>query len=209
MARRGHRLFAFLFAHLAPWAERRDGALGHRRELLAHASGRVIEVGAGTGLNLPHYPEPVTALVATEPDPHMRKRLVRATAFASRPVAVVDAVAEALPFDEGSFDTAVASLVLCSVSDPTSSLAELRRVLRPDGRLLVYEHVRANDPNRAARQDLLERPWGLVGAGCHPNRATADAVASAGFAWEELRRFEMPGLWLAAPHVLGVARPAA
>lgn len=209
VARRGHRLFAFCFAHLAPRAERLDGALGHRRELLAHARGRVVEIGSGTGLNLPHYPEAVTQVVATEPDPHMRRRLAKAVAFAPRPVAVVDAVAERLPFADRAFDTAVASLVLCSVDDPGASLAELRRVLRPDGRLLVYEHVRAEDPRRAARQDLLERPWGLVGAGCHPNRATPHAVEAAGFVWEELRRFEMPGLWLAAPHVLGVARSAA
>jgi SAM-dependent methyltransferase len=209
VARRGHRLFAFCFAHLAPRAERRDGALDHRRELLASARGRVLEIGAGTGLNLPHYPEAVSEVVATEPDPHMRKRLVKAVAFASRPVEVVDAVAERLPFADGAFDTAVASLVLCSVDDPVASLLELRRVLRPDGRLLVYEHVRAEDPRLAARQDLAERPWGWLGAGCHPNRPTAAIVESAGFVWDGFRRFEMPGLWLASPHVLGAARPAA
>ncbi|HZD16905.1 MAG TPA: methyltransferase domain-containing protein, partial [Actinomycetota bacterium] len=115
MARRGHRLFAFLFAHLAPRAERRDGALGHRRELLANARGRVLEIGAGTGLNLPHYPDAVTDVVVIEPDPHMRRRLMDAVVFASRPVHVADAVAERLPFADGTFDTAVASLVLCSV----------------------------------------------------------------------------------------------
>lgn len=209
MARRGHRLFAFLFAHLAPRAERLDGALGHRRELLAHARGRVLEIGAGTGLNLPHYPEAVSEVVATEPDPHMRKRLVRGAAFASRPVALVDAEAERLPFTDRAFDTVVASLVLCSVRDPRTSIAEIRRVLRPDGLLLVYEHVRGEEPTLAARQDHLERPWGVLGAGCHPNRATAEAVEAAGFVWDGFRRFEMPGLWLASPHVLGVARPTA
>jgi ubiquinone/menaquinone biosynthesis C-methylase UbiE len=140
------------------------GMADHRRALLAAASGRVLEIGAGTGLNLPHYPDGIE-LVLTEPEAPMARRLER------RGGTVIPASAEALPFEDASFDTAVSTLVLCTVPDPERAVAELARVLKPGGRLLFIEHVRGE--GRLARwQDRLERPWRRIGNGCHANRDT-------------------------------------
>src|SRR5512142_1019590 len=112
----------------------------HRDELVAGLSGRVIEVGAGTGSNFAHYPATVEQLVAVEPEPHLRRQARAAAARARIPIEVLDGVADRLPADDASFDAAVVSLVLCSVPDQTSALAELYRVLRPGGDLRFYEH---------------------------------------------------------------------
>jgi len=203
---RGHPVFAFLYARMAPRAER-DGTAERRRALLAGVRGRVLELGAGTGLNLAHYPGGVSQVVATEPDPYMARRLVRAAVSASVPVHVERAMAEALPLPDASVDTVVSTFVLCSVRDPVASLAEVRRVLRPEGRLLFYEHVRAEDLDLARRQDRWERPWGAFGAGCHPNRDTVARIEASGFEVERLERMDVPGTWLTRPHAIGVARP--
>ncbi len=167
------------------------------------------EIGAGTGLNFRHYPEAVTEVVATEPDPHMYRRLAEAVDSSTVPVRLARAPAERLPLDDGWADTAVASLVLCSVPDQSRALAEIRRVLRPGGRLLFYEHVSAEEPRFARWQDRFERPWGFFGAGCHPNRDTVASIEAAGLEVEEVERFDEPGTLLARPHVLGSAiRPA-
>src|SRR6266516_6680149 len=151
----------------------RAGLADRRAELVASARGATLELGAGTGLNLRHYPPAVTELVLTEPDRHMARRLRARAARGQRPAEVVEAPAERLPFDDQRFDTAVATLVLCTAEDPGRALAEVGRVLRPGGRLLFIEHVRAPDGGRLARwQDRLERPWGLVAGGCPPNRDT-------------------------------------
>ena len=121
------------------------GVAEHRRELLAGISGRVVEIGAGTGANFAHYPEGVREIVAVEPEPYLRARAATAATDVISPVRVVDAVADQLPFEDGSFDVAVSSLVLCSVADQPAALAELHRVLRPGGELRFYEHVRAGD----------------------------------------------------------------
>ena len=185
------------------------GVAEHRRELLAGISGRVIEIGAGTGANFPHYPEGVHEIVAVEPEPYLRARAATAAADAIAPVRVVDAVADELPFENGSFDAAVSSLVLCSVADQRTVLAELRRVLRAGGELRFYEHVRADDRRRASAQRALDIVWPHLGGGCHASRATLEAIAEAGFAVEHLRRFVFRPCMLAAPtspHVLGAAR---
>jgi len=137
----------------------------------------------------------VTELVLTEPDPHMARRLEAKLAATppAPPTEVVAAGAEALPFDDGSFDTVVSTLVLCSVEDLERTTAEIRRVLKPGGNLLLIEHVRDGDnPNRARWQDRLERPWGWVAAGCHPNRDTRAALAAAGFDVAALEPGELP-----------------
>ncbi|MGQ0668239.1 MAG: class I SAM-dependent methyltransferase [Actinomycetota bacterium] len=201
---KGHRVFAWFYAHLSPGAERR-GAAEHRRKLLSRAEGVVVEIGAGTGLNFPHYPAGVTEVLATEPDPHMLKRLRAAAAESRVPVRVVEAGAESLPLPDGSADTVVATLVLCSVTDVQASLGQARRVLKPGGRLLFYEHVRAQAAGFARWQDRFERPWGFFGAGCHPNRDSVAAIGAAGFEIEEIERFDEPGTLLAKPHVLGSA----
>lgn len=181
----------------------------HRRELLAGSSGRAIEIGAGTGANFAHYPEGIREIVAVEPEPYLRARAASAATDATAPVRVVDAVADELPFEDASFDIAVSSLVLCSVTDQPAALAELHRVLRPGGELRFYEHVRAEDRRLASAQHALDVVWPYLGGGCHASRDTLQAIADTGFAIERIRRFVFRPCLLAAPtapHVLGVAR---
>jgi ubiquinone/menaquinone biosynthesis C-methylase UbiE len=202
-----HPLFARLFARAAPRMEA-QGVAAHRRELLEGVGGREVEVGAGTGACFAHYPGTVAEVVAVEPEPYLRARALDAAAAAPVPVTVVAATAEALPFEDGSFDVGVASLVLCSVRDPDAALAELRRVLRPGAELRVYEHVRGHG-GLARVQRVLDAAWPRVAGGCHLARDTPAAIARAGFAVERCRAFRFrPSLlaWPAQPHVIGVAR---
>ena len=177
-----------------------------RRDLLANAFGRVVEVGSGTGLNFAHYPRSVAQVLAVEPDRHMLRRSREAAARAPVPVQLERGFAEEVPVGDGWADFVVTTLVLCSVPWPADALAEARRVLKPGGRLLFLEHVRSNSPRLARWQDRLERPWGFFGGGCHPNRDTVGTILDAGFRLEELERFPMPGLPLVRPHAVGVAR---
>jgi ubiquinone/menaquinone biosynthesis C-methylase UbiE len=185
------------------------GVAQHRRELLAGISGRVIEIGAGAGANFPHYPDGVREIVAVEPEPYLRARAAAASSEARAPVRVVDAVADRLPFEDASFAVAVSSLVLCSVADQLTALAELHRVTRPGGELRFYEHVRAEDRRLASAQHALDIVWPYLGGGCHISRDTLQAIKDAGFEIEHVRRFGFRPCLLAAPtapHVLGVAR---
>lgn len=163
-----------------------------RTELLAGAEGRVVELGAGTGINLDLYPDGVEDLVVVEPDPHMAKRLRAKLAQARREAEVVEAPAEQLPFGNDSFDTAVATLVLCTIPDPAAALAEAARVLKPGGRLLFLEHVRAEDPGVARWQDRLEKPWRFLGDGCHCNRDTVATISASRFELSEVERGRLP-----------------
>jgi ubiquinone/menaquinone biosynthesis C-methylase UbiE len=205
----GHPIFARLYDRLTERAERSQ--LGEmRRSLLAGAEGRVLEIGAGTGSNLPYYTDAVTELVLAEPDPHMAERLrarLEREPPAVKNVSVVDAPAEQLPFDDASFDVAIATLVLCTVEDPGRAIAEIRRVLDDDGALIFLEHVRSNNPRLARFQDAFERPWGFFAGGCHPNRPTSAALADAGFWIERLQHTEASKLpVLIRPLICGVAR---
>jgi ubiquinone/menaquinone biosynthesis C-methylase UbiE len=192
---RGHRIFAALYDRMAAVGER-AGMADIRADLLRQAAGRTLEIGAGTGLNLAHYTDAVTQLVVTEPDPFMATRLRnRLAAEPPKPAEarVVEAPAEQLPFEDGSFDTVVSTLVLCSVNAPDRAVAEIVRVLNPAGRLLCVEHVRSPDNRRlAAWQDRLERPWGWMSGGCHPNRDTVAALAAAGLETGGLVRDGLP-----------------
>jgi ubiquinone/menaquinone biosynthesis C-methylase UbiE len=161
----------------------RAGLRERRRRLLTELEGEVLEIGAGTGLGLRHY-ERAARVVAVEPDRYMREQLGTKLADARVPVEVVDGKAEALPFPDASFDAVVSMLVLCSVEDPATALAEVRRVLRPGGRLVLIEHVRG-DGLLGRAQDLLAPLHRLVAGGCRPNRRTADAVRRAGFELNE------------------------
>jgi ubiquinone/menaquinone biosynthesis C-methylase UbiE len=199
----GHRLFAALYDRLNAAAERAYMS-GRRSRLLAGARGAALEIGGGTGANLPHYRN-VERLVVTEPDPFMREKLRPKLAQARVPVEVSDAGAQALPFPDGSFDAVVSTLVLCTVPDQREALAEIRRVLRPGGRLLFIEHVRGAG-NIARWQDRIEPLWRRLLAGCHPNRDTVTAIEAVGFRVAALERFEPPvPLAGFTPHVQGTA----
>jgi SAM-dependent methyltransferase len=177
----------------------------NRRKLLADAGGRVLEVGAGTGFNLPHYPEGVANLMLTDGLDGMLRRAGRRAEGLGREVVTTRAPVESLPFEDASFDTVVASLLLCSVDDQDRALTEIRRVLTPGGQYLFLEHVRSNDPKTARRQDKLERLWGVVAFGCHPNRETLPRIEAA-FEVVEVERSEMPiGPKIVRPYVLGRA----
>lgn len=200
--------FARMYLRASPKAEER-GQADYRSEMLAGLSGRVLELGAGSGLNFPHYPATVTEVVAVEPEPTLRASARRAAGSAPVAVRVVDGLADALPAGDGEFDAAVASLVLCSVPDQTAALAELRRVLRPGGELRFYEHVQARTQPAAALFTFADRTfWPRLLGGCHPTRHTGDAIAAAGFEIESCRRFGFRPAPVAPtiPHVLGIAR---
>jgi ubiquinone/menaquinone biosynthesis C-methylase UbiE len=203
-----HPIFARLYLRMTR-SRKAKGEDEHRRRLLAGLSGRVIEVGAGNGLNFPFYPQAVEEVIAVEPEPTLRKAALAAAREAPVRVEVIDGVAGALPAQDASFDVGVASLVLCSVPDQARALAELRRVIRPGGELRFYEHVVSGRPLQARLQRLADATfWPRVGGGCHMSRDTTPAIEDAGFAIESLDRFPFsPGAPIPAlAHILGVAR---
>ncbi len=164
------------------------GVAALRQGLIAAAAGATIEIGAGTGLNLSHYPPAVTRLVLTEPDPAMRARLAAKLDQLTLDAETHAMPAEALAFEDGSFDTAVCTTVLCTVPDQAVALAEIRRVLKPGGQLLFLEHVRSERPRIARLQDAVRPFYAVVGRGCHPNRETLAAIEAAGFHVRSHRR---------------------
>lgn len=202
-----HPIFARFYKRFSVEAEA-QGQAEHRRKLLSGAAGRVIDVGAGNGLNFAHYPESVTEVVAVEPEPVLREAAREASDREGGRVTVVDAVADSLPVADRSFDVGVASLVLCSVPEQRTALSELFRVIRPGGELRFYEHVLANKPRVARLTRFGDALWPRVSGGCHMSRDTATAIEQAGFEISGCERFAfspsrvMPAL----PHVLGVAR---
>lgn len=205
-----HPVFARFYARMSVAAETGAGLAAVRSELLAGLSGRVVEIGAGNGLNFAHYPPTVSEVVAVEPERVLRQLAVRSALRAGIPVDVVPGTAESLPVKSEAFDGAVASLVLCTVRNVEGSLAEIVRVLRPGGELRFFEHVRADDRVMAAVQHALDHTvWPLVTGGCHTARDTLAAIERAGFVVEAYRRVRMPDWGVRLPTsacVLGVAR---
>lgn len=201
------RAFAALYER-AMAATERNGNAARRAQVLSGARGAVVELGAGTGLNLQHY-GPDVDLVLTEPEPPMARRLRERVARERPDARVVEAAAEQLPLPDDSADTVVSTLVLCTVIDVPATVAEIRRVLRPGGRLLFVEHVAA-EPGTGLRrwQDRLEGPWKAIAHGCHPNRDTVATLRAAGFAFDELHHGKLEGGGLAEPLVWGAARLA-
>ena len=180
------------------WAGERAGVRRLRSELLGQARGRTVEIGAGTGLNLPHYPGDLDELLLVEPDPTMRVRLERGVRHRGQRTQIVDAPAEELPLADASVDTIVSTFVLCTVDAPDVALSEIARVLRPDGQLLFIEHVRSDSPMLARWQDRLARPWRGFARGCRCNRATAELITSCGLALDEVREAS----WRAMPPIV-------
>ena len=198
-----HPIFARVWTFIS---EREDkaGQNEYRQELLAGMRGRAIEIGVGNGRNFPHYPPEVEEVVAVEPEPYLRERAREAATQAPVRVDVVEGTDHPLPYDDDSFDVAVACLVLCSVPDQPRALAELRRVVKPGGELRFYEHVVPTRERQAKLFRLADSSgvWPTVGAGCHLSRDTGSAIAASGFEIERVRHVSFNGL----PHILGVAR---
>jgi ubiquinone/menaquinone biosynthesis C-methylase UbiE len=198
------RAFAALYDTVGRGSEA-AGLRDERRRLLAGTAGATIEIGAGTGLNLEHYPDAVTRLALVEPDRHMRRRLLRRVDALARVAEVIDAPAERLPFPDATFDAAVVTLVLCSVPDQDAALREIARVLKPSGRLLFIEHVRSDDPKVARRQDRIRPLYNLVG--CNPNRETLHAIEASPLTVESVRHGEVPKApRVERPMIVGTAR---
>jgi SAM-dependent methyltransferase len=194
-----HPIFARVWTRLAKSRKDED----RRRELLAGARGRVLELGAGDGMNFALYPPKVDSVVAVEPESYLRERAREAAARAPADVDVVDATADELPFGDDAFDAAVVSLVLCTVPDQARALAELRRVLKPAGELRFYEHVLPGGfKGRMFRAADRSGIYPRLAGGCHCSRATGPAIERAGYAIERIEHFDVMG----APHILGVAR---
>lgn len=184
------RLFALTYDRLMASTE--EAGLGEiRSRLLGDATGDVLEVGAGTGRNLAHYPSGISSLTLTEPEPAMLRRLEVTASATPRQTIVLRAPAEDLPFDDATFDTVVFTLVLCGVSDQPRAVREIRRVLKAGGRLLVVEHVRSADARRARRQDRINWLNRLLVC-CDCNRPTLDTLQRAGFAVGDIRHGELP-----------------
>jgi ubiquinone/menaquinone biosynthesis C-methylase UbiE len=205
-----HPRFARLYERISAESERR-GTAEHRDRALAGLSGRVIEVGAGNGMNFRHYPAAVTEVVAVEPENNLRGLAEHAATKASVPVTVVAGHGDSLPFDGDTFDAAVVSLVLCSVPEPGHFLAEIRRVLKPGGQLRFFEHVRSASAPLGVFEDVITPLWSLIGGGCHLNRDSRAAIEAAGFDIDELDRFAYRPLKFvpAHAHILGRAHKPA
>jgi ubiquinone/menaquinone biosynthesis C-methylase UbiE len=203
--------FARAYLRTSNNAERR-GATEHRRRLLDGISGTVLELGAGHGLNFPHYPNTLTQVIAIEPEPTLRAHATAAAASATIPIQVLGGTADRLPLEDESVDAAVTSLVLCSVPNQDRALKELHRVIRPDGELRFYEHV---IPNRQPKRLLLQALdhsglWPRIAGGCHPARDTTAAIRRSGFEIQTIEwiMFAASRLEPAIPHILGTARRA-
>ncbi|MEJ5222082.1 MAG: class I SAM-dependent methyltransferase [Tepidiforma sp.] len=196
----GHRRFAAAWDWLSRHESARERRL--RARLAGQANGRVLEIGYGVGSNWPHLPEGVE-YVGIEPDPYMRERAEHHRP-PGRDLDLRDGDAQALDFPDASFDTVIGTLVLCTIPDPAAALREIRRVLKPGGRLIFWEHVNAH--GRAGRLALaaVTPLWSRVGGGCHPNRDTLETIQAAGFAVEDLQQGKIGPL----PAISGVARVA-
>ncbi|MFL5865808.1 MAG: class I SAM-dependent methyltransferase [Thermoleophilaceae bacterium] len=199
------RIFAAGYDHFMSGPEKAT-LHAHREALIAEAGGRVLEIGGGTGANLPFYGEGVEALTLTEPERPMVRRLQRALGRQGSAATVLRAPAEDLPFEDDSFDVAVSTLVLCTVEDQPRALRELHRVLRPGGRLLFIEHVRSDDDRLATWQDRLNGLQLRLGHGCNCNRPTVASIGAAGFSITQLEHDSMRKVPpLVRPLVVGAA----
>lgn len=174
-------------------AMRQEALLPFRRRVAGAAEGRVLEIGLGSGLNLPLYGPGVRSVIGLEPSPELLRLARERAASAPVPVELLEASAEALPLDDASVDTVVTTWTLCTIPDARRALGEARRVLRPGGALLFVEHGRAPEPGIARWQDRLDPLWGRVAGGCHLNRKMDDLIAGSGFRLDALANTRLPG----------------
>lgn len=184
----------YIFPRLMDWVLRGERFQTERRLLLTPVHGLVLEIGFGTGLNLPHYPRTVTALHTVDPAPLLSDRVAVRVAQASFPVHIQHVSAERLPYDDASFDYAVSTFTLCTIPDPARALRDIRRVLKPDGHFLFLEHGRSDDPLIARWQDRLNPLQHLLACGCNLNRRIDQLVLDAGLRLEQLDRYCLPGV---------------
>ena len=208
MPQQGHKWFAAIYDRMMASAER-SFMKGVREEIAGGARGRVLEFGAGTGANFAYYGDGAEELFAIEPDPYMLERARRRAGESERTIDLRQAPAEDIPFEDASFDTVVSTLVMCSVKDPLRALSEARRVLKPSGKLRLYDHVRYDYAFGAFWQDLIAPAWRWFGAGCNPNRDVAALVREAGFEFEQLELTKphppIPPMVFVRPHIKGIA----
>ncbi len=184
----------WIFPRLMDWALGTRRVQERRREALAPVYGSVLEIGFGTGLNLPHYPGAVTWLTALDPGPLLPKRVARRTSEASIPVELVHCRAEVLPFEASRFDCVVSTWTLCTITDVGAALREVRRVLKSDGKLVFLEHGRSDDARVAKWQDRFNPLQRFIACGCNLNRPIEVLIDQAGLKIAQLERFLMPGV---------------
>jgi SAM-dependent methyltransferase len=198
-----------IFPRLLDWSLGAAEFGQYRRRALAPAYGETLEIGFGTGLNLPYYPEAVTSLIAIDSENMLEGRVQQRIASCPIPVTKMRLDAQGrLPFGDHTFDTVVSTLTLCSIRDLAPALSEIRRVLKPEGRFVFFEHGRSDDPKVARRQDRFNPIQKIIGVGCNMNRKIDELIERAGFKITSLDRFLLPK----APRVLaemyrGVALP--
>lgn len=184
----------YIFPRFMDWVLRSERFQTERQRLLAPAQGMVLEIGFGTGLNLPHYPATVTALHTADPAPLLPDRVARRVATTPFPVYIQHVTAERLPYGDAMFDCAVSTFTLCTIPDPVTALGEVRRVLKPEGRLLFLEHGRSDDPIIARWQDRLNPVQNVLGCGCNLNRRIDQLVIGTGLRLDQLDRYALPGV---------------
>lgn len=188
-----------IFPYLMDWTMGRSRFHELRREVLASACGSVLEIGFGTGLNLPHYPKTVTSLIVLDPADLLPAKVARRIAVASMPVEVMHLAAELLPFEANRFDCVVSTFTLCTIPDPVAALREVRRVMKPEALFTFLEHGRSDDARVATWQDRLNPIQRVIGCGCNLNRPIDTLIRQAGLCVERLERFRIPG----TPRIVG------
>jgi ubiquinone/menaquinone biosynthesis C-methylase UbiE len=179
--------------HLLNFAMRQKALQPFRARVIGGAGGKVLEIGVGSGLNLPLYGRSVSSIVGLEPAPELLRMAAAMAARAKAPVELIQASAEAIPMESGSVDTVVTTWTLCTIPDAARALREARRVLKPDGVLLFVEHGRAPEPRIARWQDRLDPLWGRIAGGCHLNRPIDALISAADFRFEHLSHDRLPG----------------
>jgi SAM-dependent methyltransferase len=183
----------YIFPRLLDWSLGTPEFGQYRRRALAPARGRTLEIGFGTGLNLPYYPAAVTELTVLDSETMLRRRVAQRIAACPLPVTKMQLDAQGrLPFAEASFDSVVTTLTLCSIADTAPALAEIRRVLKPGGQFVFFEHGRSDDPDTARKQDKFNPLQRIIGVGCNMNRPIDRLIRAAGFQITQLDRFVLP-----------------